>query len=30
MSESVAGTEGTVQVTHVIKNNGCEYDGWLY
>lgn len=27
MSESVAGTEGTVQVTHVIKNNGCEYDG---
>lgn len=27
MSESVAGEDGSVQVTHVIKNNGCEYDG---
>ena len=27
MAESVAGKDGSVQVTHVIKNNGCEYDG---
>lgn len=27
MAESVAGKDGSVQITHVIKNNGCEYDG---
>lgn len=27
MAESVAGKGGSVQITHVIKNNGCEYDG---
>lgn len=26
-AESVAGEGGSVSITHVIKNNGCEYDG---
>lgn len=29
MAEALAGEEGRVQVTHVIKNNGCEYDGLI-
>lgn len=27
LAEPVAGVGGNVQITHVIKNNGCEYDG---
>lgn len=28
-AEPVAGEGGTVDITHVIKNNGCEYDGLI-
>lgn len=29
MAEPIAGEGGRVSVTHIIKNNGCEYDGLI-